>query len=165
MMTERIQKAINIFLVAINDGTLAAGNCAACAVGNLVAHGMDIKITKHDVMFMNFDSPHSAWVDAFCFDDDKDSRLYVNDFMITDDRVQDCINATDFSLEELYLIEMAFEKNSKISYHSYCLKSKKEIRADQIKALNAVIEVMKTFDNVSFDTKKEFTSKAKLQAV
>ena len=39
-MTERISKAIDIFLDAVNNGTLAKGTCIACAVGNLVAHGM-----------------------------------------------------------------------------------------------------------------------------
>lgn len=38
-MTQRVQKAIDIFLDAINNGTLAKGSCTRCAVGNLVRAG------------------------------------------------------------------------------------------------------------------------------
>lgn len=38
-MTPRIEKAIDIFLDAINEKTLVSRSCSACAVGNLVAHG------------------------------------------------------------------------------------------------------------------------------
>ena len=46
-MTPRIQKAIDIFLDAINQGTLAKGSCAACAVGNLVAHGLNYDLINN----------------------------------------------------------------------------------------------------------------------
>ena len=50
-MNNRITKAIDIFLDAINEGTLAKGNCCACAVGNLVAHGMNGKISRLENSF------------------------------------------------------------------------------------------------------------------
>lgn len=44
-MTPRIEKAIDIFLDALNKGTLVSKSCSACAVGNLVAHEYGTEIT------------------------------------------------------------------------------------------------------------------------
>ncbi|NJL78547.1 MAG: hypothetical protein HC917_06310 [Richelia sp. SM2_1_7] len=43
-MTERISKAIDVLLDAVNNRTLAKGTCTACAVGNLIAAGLGEKV-------------------------------------------------------------------------------------------------------------------------
>ena len=48
-MTPRIQEAIDVFLDAINNGTLAKGTCTACAVGNLAAHYTNGKIFRKQI--------------------------------------------------------------------------------------------------------------------
>ena len=63
-MTPRISKAINIFLEALKDGTLAKGTCTACAVGNLVAAGMDAKVYKEFGVFY-CDKDNSKWNQLF----------------------------------------------------------------------------------------------------
>jgi hypothetical protein len=166
-MTERVQKAIDIFLDAINDGTLAKGNCVACAVGNLVAYGLGGKITriKDDVgdVALGCDVDNVSWSIAFStglLDQN------VHHCFFEDEKVLSNIAATDFSLEELMAIEFAFEINTEIRFRFYANYTPEQIRADQIKGLEAVVKVM-----LSFDSDKEvqdaevyecFTSKAEL---
>jgi len=66
-----------------------------------------------------------------------------------------------FTLDELDKIEKAFEENTYITYDMYNTYTPRQIKRDQINGLHAVIEVMKTFDKVEFDTTIEFTNKVK----
>ena len=160
-MTNRIEKAIDIFLDAVNNGTLAKGSCVACAVGNLVTHGMNGTISKTKSKFDNYnvfesDVASSNWSNAFvtC---EGNQNIYVNNFK--DPMVLSNVEATDFTIFELAQIEFAFEKNTKIPYNAYHLVTPEEIRADQIKGLEAVINVMMKFDEVEADVKEVFTNK------
>ncbi len=154
MITERIQKAIDIFLDAINNGTLAKGTCAACAVGNLVGYEMDIK-PEIVPTFLNGKTPrpNTHWMSVI--------RSCGEPTFSREEGKRQC-DLTDFSIEELNLIEQAFENNTTIMYFNYDRYTKEEIRADQIKGLEAVIKVMLEFDGQKDDVKKVFTSKAEL---
>lgn len=160
-MTNRIEKAIDIFLDAVNSGTLAKGTCAACAVGNLVAHGMNGTISKvksqhgdHDAF--KSDVENSNWAYAFTTSEG-DQTIYGG--YLNDPLVLSNVEATDFTIKELAKIEFAFETNTKIRFTKYHLATPKQIRADQIKGLEAVINVMMTFDDVKADVKEVFTNK------
>lgn len=50
MISKRVENAINVFLDALNNRTLAKGTCKACAVGNLAAYGMgmEVIVPKHE---------------------------------------------------------------------------------------------------------------------
>lgn len=150
-MEKRVEKAIDIFLDAINNGHLAKGTCKACAVGNLVANGMGAKLwVESDGMF-NCDKDNSSW-------------FYENlrDFKSLREKSIINVEATDFSAVELHEIERVFEDNTRISFVYYHKSNKKEIRADQIKGLEAVVKVMLDFTNDESDVKEVFTKKAEL---
>jgi len=153
-MTPRIQKAIDIFLDALNEGTLAKGTCAACAVGNLVAHGMGIKaqipINEEDFQKTK---ENEHWASVLF-------RFHGPHFL--KDKGKKCVESTDFTKEELGHIEEAFEHNTKIFWDDYYKYSKEEIRKDQLKGLEAVVEVMLQFDNQKDNVQEVFTNKAQL---
>lgn len=153
-MTQRISKAIDIFLDAVNNGTLAKGNCVACAVGNLVAHGLGCEITYENRFRCSGDN--TSWSDAF-YTSDFDQT--VNDHAFDKECVVKNIEVTDFNIEELMAIEYAFETNTKILSEVYHRHSPEAIRADQIRGLEAVINVMMEFDDVKADVKEVFTNK------
>ena len=147
-MTERIQEAIDVFLDAINNGTLAKGDCSACAVGTLLAHG----IKKAGV---NINS--TLWKYAFM------TAIPSGKQKIDKDRFNDEIfKYSKFTPAELAKIEYAFETNTSIPDWNYVLHTPTEIKQDQIRGLHAVIEVMKGMDDVEFNTKEVFTDKVNI---
>ena len=166
-MTKRIENAIDIFLDAINDGTLAKGNCCACAVGNLVAKGMGVKVLpkSETYPFFKVDNPkfdNSEWSSLFSTTGDG-IQLRQN---FSDKRfkgvIERTVSKTEFSVEELADIEYIFETNTKMHHINYDAYSKEEIRADQIKGLEAVVKLMLKFDEQPDDVKEVFTNKVAL---
>ena len=167
-MTPRIQKAIDIFLDAINEGTLAKGTCAACAVGNLVAYGMGAKVVRDE--FDYYAAQHSKgtrvvnseWSRFFTTFRDGSRKMGTLPFseIVRFPSLQKAIDDIGFTLEELSKIEYAFETNTLISWDSYHLYTPAKVRADQIKGLEAVIRVMLQFDEQQDDVKEVFTAKA-----
>ncbi len=151
-LTPRIEKAIDIFLDAINNNTLAKGTCKACAVGNMVAHGMGIT-----AIIPQNDEDHCAIAE-----NEHWSALFfeTSAFKFEKDKGKKCIEATEFSLNEIIAIETAFEHNTSIRWTEYVHTDEKEIRADQINGLKAVVEVMLGFDDVKADVKEIFIDKA-----
>jgi len=154
-MTKRISKAIDIFLDAINNGVLMKGSCTACAVGNLVAHGYNYEIPYHGVH--DFDTPNAAWAKLFCTSEDGDQAIRLRH--LNDRDVQENIEATDFTWEELAKIEKAFETNTDICFTDYHKHTKEEIRKDQIRGLEAVVQVMLDFDDCEEQVQEVFTSR------
>ena len=163
ILTPRVKRAIDIYLDAINAGTLAKGTCCACAVGNLVAAGMGAEIiiekdpfTKEDMFFCNMDI--DSWSLLFMTSSSRIQKIdfdYLNDY-----DVKANISATEFKWQELAAIENAFENASEISFVNYWKYKKAQIRADQIKGIEAVIKVMMTFDDcIDVDVEEVFTNK------
>lgn len=148
-MNNRITKAIDIFLDAINEGTLAKGNCCACAVGNLVAHGMNGKISRLENSF-NCNVKNNEWYNLF-LTYVSSGQQDIRKENLDSPAVIACIEATEFTWEELAKIEHAFETNTKIYYANYYCYTREKIREDQINGLAAVIKVMETFDNIESD--------------
>jgi hypothetical protein len=170
-MTKRIQNAIDIFLDAINEGTLAKGTCTACAVGNLVAHGMGSKVVKENFFtaFRHYttkpDVPNYDWAYLFSTDSYGQQRVRpgLHKALAEDPRykkLRDAIEKIDFTIDELRQIEYVFETNTELTYDVYKHRTKEEVRADQIKGLEAVVKLMLTFDEQVDDVKEVFTTKA-----
>lgn len=159
----RIEKAINIFLDAINKGVLAKGSCGACAVGNLVASGLGgtVKIDVY-LHYLNFscDKINDAW--SILFSTNKGGHQFFCKDNIKDNEVLQNIEATDFTLKELMKIEHAFETNTKILFEDYFNHTKEKIREDQIAGLSAVIKTMMSFEEVKENYVEIFNSKAEL---
>lgn len=171
-MTQRVMKAIDIFLDAINEGTLAKGSCTACAVGNLVANGLGAKIKfipiGDDIVPRCLDErgdflENRRWSLAFYTAYGK--QEVDKDALNNSDVIRN-IEATDFSLEELMQIEYAFETNTSYDFSSYRRRTPQQIRQDQINGLAAVVKVMLTFEEGVPSTdevvQEIFTDKANL---
>lgn len=150
----RLERTVDIFLDAINNGTLAKGTCVACAVGNLVAHGLNAKIKQYPNKTFGCSKNNHFWRYLFITDNNIQKR---NKDIFYEKMLK---GLTEYSIEELALIEYTFETNTFISYISYQDYTKEEVKQDQINGLSAVIELIKTFDeNKSFDIQKEFVDK------
>lgn len=157
-MTERVQKAIDIFLDSLNSNTLVNGTCTACAVGNLVAAGCGIKLySKGDFVFAenrDFITPYGPidignWSNLFITDSHGyQQRNKISDFNPSHQKkLQALIDTTGFTIDELAAIEHTFET----------VASHKGV----ILALEAVVKVMMSFDEIDQSTVKEvFTNKA-----
>ena len=161
-MTGRIERAIDVFLDAINKGTLAKGSCSACAVGNLVAHGMGMEIHPIHLLCVdekgcNISNTHWALLFLTAGKQQTILRHHAKELDVMKN-----IEATEFSWEELAKIEFAFETSTQINVGDYKNHTKEEIRADQIRGLEAVVEVMLEMDEQQADVKEVFTHKAEL---
>jgi hypothetical protein len=161
-MTERVQKAIDIFLDSLNDGTLIAGNCAACAVGNLVAANCGVKLylttdscgdkivrPEYDSAFLpelGREAKLRSWVNLFCTGL-RQVRANIEGFIPeTQEEMMAIVNRTGFTIDELAEIEYTFET---VASHQ-----------GVIHALEAVVQVMLNFDDNVEDVKEVFTNKA-----
>lgn len=144
-MTPRILEAIDIFLDAINKGTLAKGTCAACACGNLINASLNRPYEFNELV--KNDALHIAV-----------SKLNAEYFFGSDEKQSN----TKFSFDELKKIEIAFEDGSRIHWISYPEYSKEDIRKDQIEGLEAVVKVMLEFDEQEDIVEEIFSKKAEL---
>ena len=164
-MENRITRAIDTFLDAINNGTLAKGTCIACAVGNLVAKGANAEIIKEDG-FLTCDYLNTRWNEFFMTPIGNKNQMLFDEEKIVPyilDQALDNISKTEFSKKELAAIEFAFETNTEITWQQYKNFSKKEIRQDQINGLTAVIKVMESFSpELTENYTEAFVNKAQL---
>lgn len=164
-MENRITRAIDTFLDALNNGTLAKGTCVACAVGNLVAKGANAEIIKEGD-FLTCDYTNTRWNEFFITPIGNKNQILFNIKEIVPfilDEALDNISKTEFSKKELAAIEFAFETNTKIVWNKYKNFSKEEIRQDQINGLKAVIQVMETFSpELTENYTEAFVNKAQL---
>lgn len=146
-MEQRILDAIDIFLDAINQNKLGKGQCVTCAVGNLVRHYNGKEDVRWKSLFITAAGKQHIRIEGF--------KHLVNKGLSSIEKVP-------FTENELAQIEFAFETNTKILMNNYCHHSKEEVRADQIKGLTAVIEVMKGFkpqENQNLNIQEMFTNK------
>lgn len=166
-MTQRISHAIDVFLRAIEQGTLAKGDCTACAVGNLVADSIGGVITREErlsrvdkvlgiITTFRCNLPNHNWAKLFFTAGKEQIKIYS---FATGKIIY---KNTGFTVEELAKIEYAFETNTQITAVNYSKHTKEEIRQDQIKGLEAVIQVMLDFDDCKELVQDVFTSKAQL---
>ena len=155
-MTQRVSKVIDLFLDALNEGTLAKGSCVACAVGNIVAEAQGGTIYKESGD-MKCTTVNNIWWEDFVT---VSNGLQIKKYnpAIGKQIAYD----TDFTYDELAKIEYAFETAAYIHIRSYSYFLKEEIRADQIKGLEAAVKVMLSFEDSKEDVKEVFTKRAEL---
>jgi hypothetical protein len=164
-MTQRIQKAIDVFLDSLNNGTLVAGNCSACAVGNLVADafGIEYYVSGTSVTYSNYCSIHingespTVWSNFFC-----NGKERENDNLEQIKAMDIICKQTGFTLKELAAIEKTFESTCGAINNPHEEVSPTKVH---IKGLAAVVELMMTFDDVQESVEEVFTSKAEAIAV
>lgn len=112
---ELYKKTVDILVQAYFDDTLVSGNQCGCAVGNIVAANMGIKLIKHDIdeilpegiasysVLLNTETEinNGLWYNAI-------SCGRVNEEDLTDViRIQ--VASTGYSFQEIAKIEISFE--------------------------------------------------------
>ena len=95
-MNNRLKNSIEVLQKAYLKGTLEAGNCKACAVGNLVAAS-------------NYEGDTMDWRFVFCTNEGTQDFYDPRDLGIDYDLGLEAIKATGYSVVELARIESAFE--------------------------------------------------------
>lgn len=143
---ELYQKTVDILVQAYFNDTLMHVNCEACAVGNLVAanKGIELKRGNHGVRAVG--RPYECnteWFRAIGFG----GFVYPERMQIP--AVADQINATGYSLEEVGLIEAAFES---------AYRDNEDIDLEMFNGLMAVIEVL---DQIHENTDQAVTTSSK----
>ena len=178
--SKRFDVAIASLMKGYMNGTLAKGNCAACAVGNMVAGATGRTIKKSqdfdgevDFDFVNvighINNP--SWQLVFSTNP-RDRRLSRKERQVIEMQyykgsAQLEIDATGYNVQELADVEWAFEKATKIMFHDYHKKrDKRKIDEDQLNGLYAVVDVLckiEGYDNtVAQETKDLFVKSESL---
>jgi len=164
-MTPRTQNAINVFLDAINNNTLAKGSCTACAVGNLIANSMGAEIRVVSSYDFVCNQRNNFWSKLFMTFQNYQVLDYKTNPNILEKltiKQKEIIENTGFSLDELAQIEYAFERNTIISFVRYSEYSKEQIKQDQLKGLTAVVNLLLEMDkDVETNVDEVFVSKVK----
>jgi len=130
--TERFNRAYDALVKAYFEGTLFAGLCQACAVGNMVlyANGGHYKDRgDNEIGYPSIDN--TRWSPSMR--DNLDSYF---------------LNNTGYSQDELLKIEKVFERNSSIKYGSRHKYSQQDILEDQFKGLSAVVNLLLELDSI-----------------
>lgn len=163
-MTPRVERAINVLLDSLNNETLAKGSVCGCAIGNLINASFNSKIEKEVDHFggtyLKSNIIDDAGMEANWYD-----HIRKDDFRVdASDIFKEQTKNLEFTEKEIIAIERAFESNTVIPGYSVGKghHTKEEIRADQIKGLEAVVKVMLSFDESKDDVKEVFTNKADL---
>lgn len=99
-------RTLSVLVKAYREDTLVHGNCAACAVGNVIAAAMGLTITKSYGAYMWPNGHRALWKYVFM----TDNRIgqiqrpfnYVG-------RIKEQIDSTGYTWRELADIEYAFE--------------------------------------------------------
>jgi len=142
---ERFTRAIKALLNSFLKETLAKGNCAACAVGNIIAHVHDAKVLKTEgrtiaVLSNGLEFNNSNWKYVFATFGNP-GRQYINSSYYKGG-IKNMIDKTGYSYLELAQVEKAFELNTKIHNSDYKYNSKENIIQDQYNGLMAVVDVL-----------------------
>ena len=141
-MNERLKNSIEVLQRAYLEETLDAGNCEACAVGNLVA--------ASSYKGQSFD-----WRFIFCT---ADGEQVIYDFQSpwseeADESYRkglDAIKATGYSVEELARIEYAFETSL-----SDTDEIMMPVHESQWVRLQAVLKVLFEIEGIEYDEEVE----------
>lgn len=160
MKENRITRAADVFLDALNNKALEKFNCSMCAVGNLIsAGGYKFKDQKtHGIGRISNLSENAQWMKLL------QNEFRGDDFALEAEGIaKKHLDSTEFSYSELNEIELCFEKNTVIKSCHYKEHTKEEIRIDQLNGLTAVLNLISTFDEKEkINVKEVFTDKAEL---
>jgi len=131
---ELYDKTISILVQAYLNDTLEHSNCAACAVGNIVAVNMGVKLFKQRYFAMPIGSRGTPADTGLWFNAISDG--FVNKNMLSPDILLQ-VKSTGYTPEELAKIELAFESADAPNGISNCFEP-----VWMYNGLMAVVEVL-----------------------
>lgn len=100
---ELFNRTISILVNAYHNNTLQHGYCSACAVGNLVAAGINTEAKKSGTEFQN--GVLAVW-DRVFMTTDRGQYFEIDKY---EGEAKEQIDSTGYSVEDLAKIEYAFE--------------------------------------------------------
>lgn len=115
-------QTVDVLVKAYLNDTLQHRSCYACAVGNLVANGLQITMTKENLKWPGFPYPTNecglpvGWGAAFSSDESGFSDIVkqtIDTYVLNVPAVKNQIKATGYKWQELARIEFAFESVDK----------------------------------------------------
>jgi hypothetical protein len=139
--SERFNRAVQALVSSYFNSTLVKGNCSACAVGNIVAAGIEGKVYSKEIgnyITYRCDKPNYGWRNVFLTVGDEQGIWPHNYEGIP----KEIIDATGYSWEQLAMVEKTFEVNTKIFFDDYKRYTPEQIDADQYEGLMAVVDVL-----------------------
>jgi hypothetical protein len=153
-MTERFEKAYNALVRSFFEGTLAVGDCKACALGNIIAdaQGGEISIFRTPTnLSISCTTNNSEWGKIFTTVGNK-QWVYDKDTWSVN-YMEYIRRLTGYNRKELMKIEFTFETNTYIHCSIYNLYTEMEILEDQYNGLSAVIDVLMELDAMTPENK------------
>jgi len=111
---EKFNDTVSILVNAYLNNELEHGNCAACAVGNIIASKRGVKPVLSCEMVANggryrfSDGSFPAWIDVFITRTRFSKQIFVLDGYIGEAKEE--IDLTGYSVFDLAKIEFAFER-------------------------------------------------------
>lgn len=146
MNSKRFDNAISALVEAYLHGTLAAGTCVACAVGNMIAKASGMKIQPNNFNpYDDYNQTLPQWGAALLIARHRCAFVTPDELQIQIDNVV----RTGYSLEEIERIETAFENNTHISFRQYSVRDDQQIDTDQYNGLMAVVDVLCELEGIS----------------
>jgi len=136
---------VNVLVKAFMDGTLQISNCAACAVGNMIADSCGYKF-KHQGKRLQWLNGDVLWHEVFAsaYGVPRPVKMYN---YVGDTKIQ--IDSTGYALSELQRIEQAFEEST-----AHIKKDDNDIDAQFI-GLMAVVDVLADIHGIDLKAKEE----------
>lgn len=154
-MRPTFEKTVDILVKAYLNDTLVHGYCAACAVGNIIAHANKIKIT--------IDCGAPRWVGTKMFPEwdevfytgahptDADAQVIVMDGYRGGAKEQ--IDSTGYSVVELAKIEKSFEAHNPSYFIDY--PTQKDMEQWMFNGLMAVVDVLAEIHGIDLKQREE----------
>ncbi len=140
--SKRFDNAITALISAFFNETLAKGTCSACAVGNMVAFAHNKKTTKNFDVVQLGDYNNTYWFILH-------PQAFFRKSTEQSDRIYEAVvKPTGYSIKEIFQIEAAFEKNTKIQWNDYPFREKSEVMQDQFNGLMAVVDELCKLDGI-----------------
>lgn len=154
-MTPTFEKTVDILVKAYLNDTLEHANCAACAIGNLIAHAKGVKpVLAKDTpdrgLWRFSDGTLPEWQHVFCsegvFGQIKKPHAYI-------DTAKQQIDSTGYAWQDLARIEAAFEAHG----DRLDMRNQSPAYRDELmfNGLMAVVEVLADIHGVSLEQKEE----------
>jgi len=150
-MKATFENTVNILVKAYINETLEHANCAACAVGNLIAHAKGVipilmDDTNYGELYHWSNGEEPLWQRVFCTHSAY-QQIHPDQYFGT---AKEQIDITGYSWEQLARIEEAFEsKSDRININHQSRKYKDKL---QFNGLMAVVTVLAEIHGVDLET-------------
>lgn len=148
-MRPTFNQTVDVLVKAYLNNTLMHGNCAACAVGNIIASsiGAEVKADEY-AWFRKGVEISPIWDEVFCSNSPGSQEIYPSEYK---GWVKRQIDASGYSWQDLAAIEKAFELN-----HPCTLEEWTEDIEDKamFNGLMAVVDVLADIHGVDLTVKE-----------